>query len=207
MIYFGLVCQDLNPIHQFMFGNVSGMGWDEQAWAIRQEEPYGAALNNHTWAGETIAHEIGHCLIPIWYYYQLPQGGKFWPGHVRDECGADGPFIFDYPLSNPPGLIDAYGVECVGDTALRIYDKNEYFDIMTYAPCEASPGTGQWISTYIYKAIYSNLAQSASALAKADNAQGEYFAISGVIDANDVVTALKCQQVSNSMELDDVPCC
>ncbi len=206
MIYFGLVCQEFNLMDTYFYGPVSGMGWDEQAWALRQDEPYGARYNPvPSFAGETIAHEIGHCLIPLWYYYQLPQGGRFWPGHVYDTCNADPPFMLDYPPSDPPGKIDAYGVECIGDSVLHIYDKDQYYDIMTYAPCDGSDGKGQWISTYIYKALYSRMANAHKALAKAHYAQGEFIAISGVIDANDVVTNVKCHQVFlNSAPVDEV---
>ena len=108
--------------------------------------------------GETFAHEIGHTILGSknagdWY------DPRDWiPAHVQDECGAHGPFFEGYPNhGSEMALIDEYGFD--GTT---VYDRDQYYDFMSYAPCPNSGvyGLGRWVSTYIYKMLYNEFKTS-----------------------------------------------
>ncbi len=119
--YYGMVCKELDSLFILSNEAQSGMGWGAQAWGVRHDYRTVSSLG-----GETLAHEMGHTILgneePNLSY-------EIWPAHVRDDCGAFGPYL-DYPTTSPRGLIDAYGFD--GRT---VYDPESYFDLMTYSPC------------------------------------------------------------------------
>lgn len=196
MKYFGLLCKELDPCHKFLMCFQSGMGWDwgGVAWSVRD----GYNVSTY-YGGETVAHEIGHTFLGNGGF------GKFyqkWPAHVKSGCDEPGPWFEDYPATSPyRGLIDANGFD--GDF---VYDKNLYYDVMTYAPCDASPGWGQWISTYTYKRLFNAMTNSQSALVK-NTSQNErdYLVISGLIDQFYSVTDLKARHLVLPDLGDDTP--
>ena len=150
MRYYGMVCKELDPMGSFLSGAAqSGMGWDDQAWGVRQDYRTELVLNGRrmgTAGGETLAHEIGHTILgndePLLDY-------EIWPGHVRDQCGAGGPYL-DYPVTSPfLGMIDTYGFD--GRT---VYDPGSYFDIMSYSPCYNTPDAGSCSITTSQGCVY-----------------------------------------------------
>jgi alpha-tubulin suppressor-like RCC1 family protein len=195
--YFGLLCNELNPIynHYLSGGSQSGMGWNSGAWGIRSGYP-----QNGTDGGYGMAHEIGHTFLgnggfgDIW---------EIWPGHVQDECGSRAPYFSDYPLSTPLGKIDNYGFD--GDS---IYDKEKYYDFMSYSPCPwyGISGSGNWISSYMSNRLI-NIFQGWDA-ASANNANlkatsGNFILASGIVlnkseiaDLKIVNTEVKIMQIS-----------
>ena len=123
MRYYGMVCQEFDPLGSFLSGEAqSGMGWNDQAWGVREDYRTHKRLNGvrlGTLGGETMAHEIGHTILgndePL-YSYQI------WPGHIRDDCNAGGPYL-DYPVTSPfLGMITGHGFD--GHT---VYDPNSFF--------------------------------------------------------------------------------
>jgi hypothetical protein len=117
MRWYGLVCKELDPY--FLPGKRAGSAasWSNEAWGIRRDFD-----TSKTLGGKTMAHEIGH-LIDL--------------DHIRDECNAPDPWE-SYPTTTPyRGLIenDTYGFD-----GYTVYDHDYYFDIMTYSPCNNTPG-------------------------------------------------------------------
>lgn len=147
----GVVCDELITKLE---GGTSGMGWTSIAWCLR-----GSTSKYSYWfEGKSFAHELGHTLLGN------DDAGIFlekwinWPAHVKDNCGAYGPFFEGYPKSSPKGKIDYIGYD--GDS---IFDPDEYYDIMTYSPCSNldhyinKKYKGKWISSYIYKKLFEKI--------------------------------------------------
>ena len=96
-----------------------------------------------TLGGQMMAHEIGHTILgndEPWYQLDF---WEIWPAHVRDNCGAHGPYL-DYPdtsdRGNYSGLLaaDTYGFD-----RNTVYHPSSFFDIMTYSPCwNGTPNVG-----------------------------------------------------------------
>ncbi|MBN1415732.1 MAG: FG-GAP repeat protein [Bacteroidales bacterium] len=182
--YFGLVCDELNPSglanSPISGSSQSGMGWGDNAWAIR----WGKNLSENL-GGESMAHEIGHTLLGS---DGLSANLEFWPAHVRDECGAGPPYFEGYPVSSPKGLIDAHGFD-----GTKVYDKRKYFDFMTYSPCSGVAGDGQWISSYNSDRIlhvlmgYDMPTKSTGSTAVEDN----YMILSGILTDYHTLSGLK----------------
>jgi parallel beta-helix repeat protein len=197
MKYFAMVCEEFDPTPNLLSGDSqTGMGWGDQAWAVRQDYN-----TTRTLGGEMMAHEVGH----TW----LGTAGsiiEFWPAHVRDNCGARSPFFEDYPTTSPYlGLIDTYGFD--GTT---VYDPQSYYDIMTYSPCPGVPGNGQWISTYIYKKLFSEFARSTSSasiqtMSILQEIEQEYLAATGIMGVEDKVESLKLHRLMLPVGTDDEP--
>lgn len=192
MAYFGMVCQELNSRDEgIVTGSIVGMGWGNEAWAIRQDgvacTQSGCTRSDHMYGGEAMAHELGHVILgSTGHVYEFK---KFWPAHVQDNCGAHGPFFSDYPSWRPtgavdrptfifggdPGLLDDYGYGEDPDTATNplanphVYPPTERFDLMTYSPCLAALGSGRWISAHNYERLFDWFAPGGSS----DNARGE----------------------------------
>lgn len=182
---FGMVCNELNPhnsIDDIISGSAqTGMGWGSVSWGVR----YGPQpLKNK--GGETMAHEIGHTLLGT---DGIGQSGESWPAHVQDDCGAHAPFIKNYPVTNPKGKIDGYGFD-----GTDVYDKNTYFDFMSYSPCPHSygiTGDGQWISSHISNKIIDVLLGYKNANLKNDPIEAEFIIFSGILTDYKDISDLK----------------
>jgi hypothetical protein len=138
MRYYGLVCKELDPlgysdptvrgcgniIGDYLSGSQSGMGWEDQAWGVRQDNH-----TTRTLGGETMAHEIGHTILGN----DLSVPGII-PGHVEDECGARWPYL-DYPDTSSRRFRGLMEAGTFGFDGQKVYHPDRYFDIMTYSPC------------------------------------------------------------------------
>jgi len=195
MKYFGLVCNELDPCSNLLScKKLTGMGFGNQAWAPKHGHD---SMFSITRGGESMAHEIGHTLLPNFHLPGQAHGEFYeqWPAHVPDECpNHNPPFFEDYP--NPLGKIDENGFDGV-----NIYDKNKTYDIMSYAPCSSNSNDKVWVSTYIYKKIFNYLYKiSKSAVTKSTYVNSECFVITGLIHNNNQIDSVKCKHLTLSYD-------
>lgn len=187
MKYYGLMCNALNPCNNILTcDGQTGMGWGDESWGIRNG--YSGTINE-TLGGENLAHELGHTILGNqgfgeWY--------EIWPAHVPDNCANQNPPFFEtYPRSDRMGQIDAHGFD--GTT---VYDKDLYYDLMSYAPCEGSSGLGNWISTYIYKLLFKELYDDSKKGSKKEvQVKNQCTAITGIIVNDESIESVKCHQI------------
>ncbi|MFC1569824.1 thrombospondin type 3 repeat-containing protein [bacterium] len=187
MKYYGMVCQEIDPISNGVLarGGPSGMGMEDQGWGVR-----GGWEPDSLMGGETFAHEVGHMILGKTDAGELL--GPFIPAHVRDECGAHGPFFNHYPdHGGNLALIDANGYD-----GFKVYGRDRYYDFMSYSPCDTT-GDGSWISTYIYKLLFTLLLPSMGKTSPILNeSQETYTAISGMIYEQDDVHSVQIRQLT-----------
>jgi hypothetical protein len=201
MKYFGLVCEELEPTSGTQGilegGGQLGMGWGDQAWAVREDSFNFTLKVSNTLTisgGEAMAHELGHTFLGNG---DSEPDKLFWPSHVRDNCGANGPFFDKYPSTSPfPGMIDEYGFD--GKT---VYTPDKYFDMMTYSPCVGAPGTGQWISSFTYKLLFGEFRSTFPRTNSeyeplGEETLGEYLVVSAVVDAQDQIQSWRSGVIS-----------
>ncbi|MBN2001548.1 thrombospondin type 3 repeat-containing protein [candidate division KSB1 bacterium] len=205
--YFAMVCKELNPqrgSNPILPGKeISGMGCGQVCWGIRT-----GYNSSETFGGETMAHEIGHTLLGNPDY-----GNNFdpIPAHVYSGCGAHGPYFSKYP--NDIGKIDENGFttdyDLTGNPIPFVYDKNKYYDFMSYAPCEkfnpSVTGDGRWVSTYIYKTLFEVLNNSPRTLAKKNVMEAQEYLIIAAILQDNVVTVIKSLRLFLSNVPEDEP--
>ncbi len=202
MKYYGMVCSELEPYPSFMKRtSQTGMGHETVAWGVRgrcnkQEQSLG---------GLSMAHEIGHTLLGNqgFMYTEISDGIGWlvpWAAHVPDKCpNHHGPFFENYP--NSTGNIDANGF-FMEDSVEKIYNKKNYYDFMSYAPCECNDTSGQWVSTYIYKLLYKEIRDLYSKK-KSTTTETTCFVISGIIDQTNATFTHKCHKLELQVDTFD----
>ena len=202
MKYYGMVCSELEPSPSFMKRtSQTGMGHETVAWGIRGR----CTKQEKSLGGLSMAHEIGHTILGNqgFMYTEISNGIGWlvpWAAHVPDKCpNHHGPFFEDYP--NSTGNIDANGFFMV-DSVEKIYNKEEYYDFMSYAPCECNDTSGQWVSTYIYKKLYNELRELYSKK-KSTTTETVCFAISGIIDQTNATFTHKCHKLELQVDTFD----
>lgn len=188
MKYYGLMCKELKPCESVLTcdGPASGMGWGDESWGIRNG--YWGTVDE-TLGGENLAHELGHTILGnqgFGKWYQIL------PAHVPDNCeNHRAPFFETYPRSYKKGKIDAHGFD-----GTYVYDKDLYYDLMSYAPCKGSYGLGNWISTYIYKLLFKELYDDSKKGSKKEaQVKNQCTAITGIIVNDESIESVKCHQI------------
>ncbi len=143
-----------------------------------------------------MAHEVGHMLTAVFY------NGLWRAAHVRDNCGTAGPYYEDYPQHGSDlGLIDYNGWD-----GTKILDRDHYYDIMSYSPCEGDTNKGVWISAYMYRKLLHAWSSEMAHLAKSNSQPPRpYILISGSIDQSGAVLFLKCERQLLSGVTEDAP--